>query len=127
MTTEINAIDSFDTLGLAAPLLQAIKNSGYTTPTPIQAKAIPLALAGKDLMAGAQTGTGKTAAFALPLLHRLVEMGKTRARPSALVLVPTRELAMQVAEAIQGYGKAIGASVAAGMNKQASAAIGLGD
>ena len=63
MTTEINAIDSFDTLGLAAPLLQAIKNSGYTTPTPIQAKAIPLALAGKDLMAGAQTGTGKTAAL----------------------------------------------------------------
>ena len=110
MTTEINAIDSFDTLGLAAPLLQAIKNSGYTTPTPIQAKAIPLALAGKDLMAGAQTGTGKTAAFALPVLQKLLPMASSSTSPAkhpirALVLTPTRELAIQVEESFKVYAK----------------------
>ena len=108
MTTE--TIASFDDLGLAAPLLQAVKNSGYTTPTPIQAKAIPLALDGKDLMAGAQTGTGKTAAFALPVLQKLLPLASTSTSPAkhpirALVLTPTRELAIQVEESFKVYAK----------------------
>ena len=69
MTTEMT---QFDELGLAAPLLKAVQETGYTTPTPIQIKAIPLAMQGLDLMAGAQTGTGKTAAFALPILQKLL-------------------------------------------------------
>jgi ATP-dependent RNA helicase RhlE len=112
MTTEVSAlaVSSFDELGLAAPLLQAIKATGYTTPTPIQAKAIPLALQGMDLMAGAQTGTGKTAAFALPLLNKLLPMASTSTSPAkhpirALVLTPTRELAIQVEESIKVYAK----------------------
>ena len=112
MTTEVKSstISSFDELGLAAPLLQAIKTTGYTTPTPIQAKAIPLALQGMDLMAGAQTGTGKTAAFALPLLNKLLPMASTSTSPAkhpirALVLTPTRELAIQVEESIKVYAK----------------------
>ncbi|MCY4756947.1 DEAD/DEAH box helicase [Pelomonas aquatica] len=101
---------SFDTLGLAAPLLKAIADAGYTTPTPIQAQAIPAVLKGGDLMAGAQTGTGKTAGFTLPLLHRLQAGQRTldkRGRPAvrALVLTPTRELAAQVEESVQTYGK----------------------
>ena len=108
MTTE--TIASFDDLGLAAPLLQAVKNSGYTTPTPIQAKAIPLALSGHDLMAGAQTGTGKTAAFALPVLQKLLPMASSSTSPAkhpirALVLTPTRELAIQVEEIFKVYAK----------------------
>ena len=101
---------SFDTLGLAAPLLKAIADAGYTTPTPIQAQAIPAVLNGGDLMAGAQTGTGKTAGFTLPMLHRLAtgekllnKRGKVAIR--ALVLTPTRELAAQVEESVQTYGK----------------------
>jgi len=101
---------SFDTLGLAAPLLKAIADAGYTTPTPIQAQAIPAVLNGGDLMAGAQTGTGKTAGFTLPMLHRLAtgekllnKRGKIAIR--ALVLTPTRELAAQVEESVQTYGK----------------------
>ncbi|CAM3889771.1 DEAD/DEAH box helicase [Roseateles saccharophilus] len=101
---------SFDTLGLAAPLLKAIADAGYTTPTPIQAQAIPAVLNGGDLMAGAQTGTGKTAGFTLPMLHRLStgekllnKRGKIAIR--ALVLTPTRELAAQVEESVQTYGK----------------------
>ncbi|MBL8277271.1 MAG: DEAD/DEAH box helicase [Pelomonas sp.] len=101
---------SFDTLGLAQPLLQAIADAGYTTPTPIQAQAIPAVLKGGDLMAGAQTGTGKTAGFTLPMLHRLQAGQRTldkRGRPAirALVLTPTRELAAQVEESVQTYGK----------------------
>ncbi len=101
---------SFDTLGLAAPLLKAIADAGYTTPTPIQAQAIPAVLKGGDLMAGAQTGTGKTAGFTLPMLHRLQAGQRTldkRGRPAirALVLTPTRELAAQVEESVQTYGK----------------------
>ncbi len=108
--TITETIDSFDSLGLAAPLLQAVKASGYTTPTPIQAKAIPLALAGKDLMAGAQTGTGKTAAFALPVLQKLLPLASTSTSPAkhpirALVLTPTRELAIQVEESFKVYAK----------------------
>ncbi len=100
----------FDALGLAAPLLKAISETGYTTPTPIQAQAIPLALQGKDLMAGAQTGTGKTAAFALPILQKLLPLASTSTSPAkhpirALVLTPTRELAIQVEESIKVYAK----------------------
>ncbi len=107
MTTE--AIQ-FDALGLAAPLLKAISETGYTTPTPIQAQAIPLALQGKDLMAGAQTGTGKTAAFALPILQKLLPFASPSTSPAkhpirALVLTPTRELAIQVEESIKVYAK----------------------
>jgi len=108
--TSIETVDSFDSLGLAAPLLQAVLESGYTTPTPIQAKAIPLALAGKDLMAGAQTGTGKTAAFALPVLQKLLPLASSSTSPAkhpirALVLTPTRELAIQVEESFKVYAK----------------------
>ncbi len=97
---------SFNELGLSASLLQAVHDTGYTTPTPIQQRAIPAILSGQDVMAAAQTGTGKTAGFTLPLLQRLG--GKPPARNQqirALVLTPTRELAAQVQEAIVVYGK----------------------
>lgn len=94
---------SFQSLGLKAEILRAVESAGYSTPTPIQAKAIPLVIDGKDLMAGAQTGTGKTAGFTLPILHRLSQ-NKVKGRPiRALVLVPTRELAAQVHENVQTY------------------------
>ena len=97
---------SFESLGLSDKLLRAIANEGYETPTPIQAKAIPAVLAGHDVLASAQTGTGKTASFTLPILHRLSEMGNTRDRGiRALVLTPTRELAAQVENSIKTYGK----------------------
>ncbi|MCU7369825.1 DEAD/DEAH box helicase [Paucibacter sp. O1-1] len=101
---------TFDSLGLAAPLLKAIADAGYTYPTPIQAQAIPAVLQGGDLLAGAQTGTGKTAGFTLPLLHRLstgAPATNKRGKPAirALVLTPTRELAAQVEESVQTYGK----------------------
>ncbi|HET9680344.1 MAG TPA: DEAD/DEAH box helicase, partial [Gammaproteobacteria bacterium] len=85
---------SFETLGLRAELLRAVRDAGYDQPTPVQAKAIPAVLTGQDLMAGAQTGTGKTAGFTLPLLQRLSENTPTTKRRSvrALVLAPTREL-----------------------------------
>lgn len=103
-------IVDFSSLGLAAPLLQAVSDTGYTTPTPIQAKAIPLALTGIDLMAGAQTGTGKTAAFTLPILHQILPLASTSTSPAkhpirALVLTPTRELAIQVEESVKTYAK----------------------
>ena len=98
---------SFENLGLSAPILRAIEESGYDHPTPIQAQAIPAVLAGGDLLAGAQTGTGKTAGFTLPMLHKLAanptEGGKRSIR--ALVLTPTRELAAQVEESVRNYGK----------------------
>ncbi|MBU1564569.1 MAG: DEAD/DEAH box helicase [Proteobacteria bacterium] len=94
---------SFSDMGLAAPLLKAINDAGYEIPTPIQQEMIPHMLAGKDVVGQAQTGTGKTAAFALPLLTRL-QPDKTRS-PQILVLAPTRELAIQVAEAFETYGK----------------------
>jgi ATP-dependent RNA helicase RhlE len=101
---------SFDQLGLIAPLLQAVRDSGYEQPTPVQAQAIPLVLAGRDLMAGAQTGTGKTAAFALPIMQRLAPQASSSASPArhpvrALVLTPTRELAIQVEASFKEYGK----------------------
>jgi len=95
---------TFASLGLSAELLRAVSEQGYAAPTPIQARAIPAILAGRDLMASAQTGTGKTAAFTLPMLQRLaasVSKGRTR----ALVLVPTRELAAQVADSVRVYGR----------------------
>ncbi len=97
---------SFDQLGLRPELLRAVADSGYDTPTPIQREAIPVVLAGRDLMAGAQTGTGKTAAFVLPILQRLHEApaGVDRRSVRALILVPTRELALQVEESVRTYG-----------------------
>jgi len=101
---------SFDTLGLAEPLLRAVREHGYTIPTPIQSQAIPIVLQGGDLMGGAQTGTGKTAGFVLPMLHRLmakpsVRDAKGRIPIRALILTPTRELAAQVEESVRVYGK----------------------
>ena len=104
----------FTDLGLAAPLLKALATEGYTAPTPIQAQAIPYVMAGKDLLGIAQTGTGKTAAFALPILHRLSENRKPAPKGGARVLVlsPTRELATQIAESFRTYGRHLGFSVA---------------
>jgi ATP-dependent RNA helicase RhlE len=99
---------TFDQLGLSAAVLQAVTDSGYETPTPIQAQAIPLILAGKDLVGASQTGTGKTAAFALPALSKISPLGK----PQILVLEPTRELAHQVAEQFIKYGKHTGLKTA---------------
>ncbi len=102
---------TFETLGLAPALLRALADEGYTEPTPIQAAAIPVALDGRDMLAGAQTGTGKTAAFALPLLDRLYVKTPKPAQPKtprALVLTPTRELAAQVHESIRTYGRHLG-------------------
>lgn len=101
-------LSKFAELGLAPELLDAIADTGYTTPTPIQAKAIPLVLAGGDLLAAAQTGTGKTAGFTLPLLQRLTENHQGRpqpGKPRCLILTPTRELAAQIAESVKTYGK----------------------
>ena len=97
----------FEDLGLSAELLRAISEQGYGEPTPIQRQAIPLVLAGRDVMAAAQTGTGKTAGFTLPLLQRLAEKPAPKGfRPvRALVLTPTRELAAQIDESVRGYGK----------------------
>jgi ATP-dependent RNA helicase RhlE len=94
---------SFTSLGLAPELLRALSDEGYTTPTPIQLQAIPLVLEGRDLLAAAQTGTGKTAAFVLPILQKLAA-GRA-VPPRALILVPTRELAAQVADSVQTYGR----------------------
>lgn len=103
----MNQYDSFEAMPLAAPIQRALREQNYSTPSPIQAQAIPHLLEGRDILASAQTGTGKTAAFALPLLHRMAEQprktskGKTR----ALVLTPTRELAIQVGNSFKTYGR----------------------
>ena len=101
---------SFEELGLSEPILHAVRDQGYTSPTPIQKQAIPAVLAGGDLLAGAQTGTGKTAGFTLPILERLTATAKPRppfgARPTrCLILTPTRELAAQIEESVRTYGK----------------------
>ena len=103
---------TFSTLGLSAELLRAVADQGYTVPTPVQRQAIPAVLAGGDLLAGAQTGTGKTAGFVLPMLQRLsTQPSPYAARPrksrcgAALILTPTRELAAQVEASIRTYGK----------------------
>ncbi|MBK9522712.1 MAG: DEAD/DEAH box helicase [Rhodocyclaceae bacterium] len=102
----------FNELGLSAEILRAVGEQGYDTPTPIQAQAIPHVLAGRDLEGLAQTGTGKTAAFVLPILHRLintpVNSAQSKIAPRVLVLVPTRELAAQVLESVKVYGKHTG-------------------
>jgi ATP-dependent RNA helicase RhlE len=98
---------SFESLGLGAELLRAVSEQGYTQPTPIQLQAIPVVLQGKDMLAAAQTGTGKTAGFTLPMLQRLSSVDRTAQsrHPRALVLVPTRELAAQVGESVETYGR----------------------
>ncbi|KAG0192033.1 ATP-dependent RNA helicase RhlE [Apophysomyces sp. BC1034] len=103
-----SAPSSFDGFGLAAPILQAIVEQGYTKPTPIQAQAIPIVLAGRDVMGAAQTGTGKTASFSLPIIQRLLPLASASASPArhpvrALILTPTRELADQVAANVHAY------------------------
>lgn len=101
---------TFDRLGLSKEILRAVHDQGYTSPTPVQEQAIPLVLQGKDLLAGAQTGTGKTAGFALPMLQNLAKKGRQKGRRPirALVLAPTRELADQVGKSIHTYGKHLG-------------------
>jgi ATP-dependent RNA helicase RhlE len=100
----------FQSLGLCAPLLKALVTEGYTAPTPIQSQAIPPALLGRDVQGIAQTGTGKTAAFALPILQRLADSRRAPSRGScrALILSPTRELASQIAESFRNYGRHMG-------------------
>src|SRR5262249_50368846 len=112
-------ISTFENLGLSAELLRAVTEQGYTQPTPIQAQAIPVVLSGRDLLGAAQTGTGKTAGFTLPMLQRFsahasasasparhpgVGTGPAPRHPRALILVPTRELAAQVQESVRAYG-----------------------
>jgi len=103
---------SFDTLGLVEPLQRAVRAENYTTPTPIQAQSIPHLLAGRDLLGCAQTGTGKTAAFALPMLQRLSETRRPAGarKMRALILTPTRELASQIDESFRAYGRHLGMS-----------------
>lgn len=107
-------LTQFSDLGLCQPLLKALAQEGYATPTPIQAQAIPHILAGRDVLGTAQTGTGKTAAFALPILHRLAAERRPAPRKGcrALILSPTRELATQLADSFRTYGRHLGLSVA---------------
>ena len=111
--TIIPATPAFTDLGLSPEILRGVTEKGYTTPTPIQVKAIPAILAGKDIMGGAQTGTGKTAGFTLPILQLLAHYANPSPSPArhpvrALILTPTRELAIQVAESVAAYGKFAG-------------------
>src|SRR5467141_4006541 len=105
---------TFEDLRLSEPLLRAVRSEGYIQPTPIQIQAIPHLLAGRDLLGCAQTGTGKTAAFALPMLQRLGGDGAAAKRPAgprgtrSLILTPTRELAIQIADSFRVYGKHLG-------------------
>ena len=104
----ISDVTEFAGLGLADPLLRAIADAGYNTPTPIQVRAIPVVLTGRDLLAAAQTGTGKTAGFTLPILQRLLTKplaSRKAGQPRCLILTPTRELTAQVAESVQKYSK----------------------
>ena len=101
---------SFSSFGLAEEIVRATENCGYTEATPIQTKAIPAVLSGKDLLARAQTGTGKTAGFVLPILHKLADKsvkGPSSGRPPirALILTPTRELATQIQQSVSDYGQ----------------------
>src|SRR6478752_4292846 len=117
---KIDAGLSFADLKLAPQVLDAVRDAGYTHPTPIQEQAIPLALAGRDLIGLAQTGTGKTAGFTLPIIHNLIttpltdEGGEPVLRVRVLILTPTRELAAQVEESFRKYGKHTGLRVVPG-------------
>src|SRR5262249_42615313 len=105
LTTSEPSSPKFDDLGLSAPVLKAVADSGYTTPTPIQAQGIPQVLKGRDVIGIAQTGTGKTTSFTLPMIE-ILSRGRAKARmPRTLILEPTRELAAQVAESFERYGK----------------------
>jgi ATP-dependent RNA helicase RhlE len=109
----MSSTPSFTELGLSPEILRAVAEAGYTIPTPIQAQAIPTILAGKDVMGGAQTGTGKTAGFTLPILQKLLPLANTSPSPArhpirALILTPTRELAIQVEESVKTYAKYTG-------------------
>ena len=97
---------TFEQLELIEPIRKALKKEKYTTPTPIQAEAIPLVLDGSDLLGCAQTGTGKTAAFSIPIIQKIEEQISSRCKPGikALVLTPTRELAIQIGESFTAYG-----------------------
>jgi ATP-dependent RNA helicase DeaD len=110
-STRSSAPSGFATLGLSESLVNAVTTLGYEEPTPVQRETIPSILSGRDLLAEAATGTGKTAAFALPMIQRLSEKPSPRHQTRGLVLVPTRELAMQVAEAIHKYARGSGMSV----------------
>src|SRR5687767_5621689 len=104
--TSDNTATGFGSLGLDDAIVASVTALGYEEPTPVQRETIPLLLEGRDLLAQAATGTGKTAAFALPMLHRIGALGaEDRRRTTGLVLVPTRELAMQVAEAVHKYAR----------------------
>ena len=96
---------SFEQLNLIEPILEAVKAEGYTNPTPIQEQSIPVLLEGKDLLGCAQTGTGKTAAFAIPILQLLYNKKSTHNGIKSLILTPTRELAIQIDESFEAYGK----------------------
>lgn len=109
--TETARPEGFAALGLDVRLVEALTSLGYEEPTPIQLQAIPPLIEGRDLIGQAATGTGKTAAFALPLLQRLAARERAGRNPSALILVPTRELAVQVSEAVHRYGRPFGTSV----------------
>src|SRR3989338_2965670 len=98
---------SFTTLGLNAHLLETLIEKGYTEPTPIQTQVIPLVLRGRDVLGAAQTGTGKTAAFALPIIKKLLTLQGKQSSARALVIVPTRELASQVCAAIESYAQGL--------------------
>ena len=113
-TKDTSHLTEFKDLGLNASILEALTSKGYTVPTPIQLQAIPGVMEGRDLLGIAQTGTGKTAAFALPILHRLAANRKPAPKRGcrALVLSPTRELATQIAESFKAYGSKLGFSVA---------------
>src|SRR5580700_7954708 len=102
MTTDNKAVMPFQQLGLSDEVIEGVKAMGYTQPTPIQLRAIPLVLSGKDVIGSAQTGTGKTAAFALPILSKL---GHHKPFPRALILEPTRELAAQVETSFRDYAR----------------------
>src|SRR3954471_22509145 len=116
MANELETIENegqgFSGLGLDDSILQSLTALGYEEPTPIQREAIPELIRGKDILGQAATGTGKTAAFALPIVQHIAGIGSdARHNPSAFILVPTRELAMQVAEAVHRYGKTMGVRV----------------
>ena len=102
---------TFESFGLRSEVLSALKGLGYEEPTPIQRETIPALISGRDVLGQAATGTGKTAAFALPILEKIAREDRRPFEAQALVLVPTRELAMQVAEALQKYGAGLGVIV----------------